>query len=492
RAPSGAVYDRTGTYADTVRYSSGCDSLITTIRLTIHPVTVTTERKTICTGGSYTLPSGTVVRQGGTYTSKLLSRAGCDSTVITELTVAPALLTTVTAAICAGSSYTLPTGRTVQTGGTYVETVRSTGGCDSTVTVHLTVRPQPRTTVRASICSGATYTLPSGRVVSAAGIYAETLTTAEGCDSVVTTELAVQPLLRSSVTATICSGAYYTLPSGRRATTAGTHLDTLRYRTGCDSVITTLNLIVTPRSSGITPGRRAVCAGDTTRLTLHGGDRYTWLLPGYTPGAGPASIVVRANVTSTYSAIIHNAACALDDTVYVTVTANPLPVPVVEKSNDVNCTLGIARLRASGGLRYQWTPAESLDRADIPNPMATPDATTVYTVRVTSDKGCTAEGQVEVQRLPGPGMFELPNAYTPNGDGKNDCFGVQTWGKVTNLKFTVFSRWGEVLFETTDPRICWNGIYKGKALPTGVYVYVIEATTQCGPVRRKGTITLIR
>ena len=90
------------------------------------------------------------------------------------------------------------------------------------------------------------------------------------------------------------------------------------------------------------------------------------------------------------------------------------------------------------------------------------------------------------------GGYLLPTAFTPNADGKNDCFGVKTWGWVSELKFSIFDRWRNILFTTTAPSKCWDGLFNEIKQGTGTYVYSISATTICGPVVRKGTIVLIR
>ncbi len=86
----------------------------------------------------------------------------------------------------------------------------------------------------------------------------------------------------------------------------------------------------------------------------------------------------------------------------------------------------------------------------------------------------------------------MPSAFTPNSDGKNDCFGVKHWGLVSDLDLSVYDRTGRKLFETSDPSRCWDGSYNGEKLGSGTYVYQVSATTICGPVYRKGTIVLIR
>jgi gliding motility-associated-like protein len=89
------------------------------------------------------------------------------------------------------------------------------------------------------------------------------------------------------------------------------------------------------------------------------------------------------------------------------------------------------------------------------------------------------------------GLFNVPNAFSPNYDGLNDCFGVKHWGPVDQFELMIFNRWGERLF-FTKKNDCWNGFYKGVLQPVGVYVYILKAKGVCGEVFKKGTFSLIR
>jgi gliding motility-associated-like protein len=90
------------------------------------------------------------------------------------------------------------------------------------------------------------------------------------------------------------------------------------------------------------------------------------------------------------------------------------------------------------------------------------------------------------------GRYYLPNAFTPNKDGLNDCFGIKNWGLITEFKLAVYNRWGEEVFYTTNPSNCWDGTYKGVQQNPGNYVYYIKAVSLCGTVERKGNLALIR
>lgn len=177
----------------------------------------------------------------------------------------------------------------------------------------------------------------------------------------------------------------------------------------------------------------------------------------------------------------------------VTLTVGTPPVVRAKKSNDIDCLTGTSQLTAIGARSYAWTPATGLDHPNKSNPIASIDTTTTFFVTGRDNAGCSATDTVTVfVTAKGKATFALPNAFTPNGDGHNDCFGIQHWGNVTVEEFSIFTRWGEKLFTTTDPHRCWDGSYKGKTMDAGTYVYVIRARSFCGPVKKSGVVLLIR
>lgn len=90
------------------------------------------------------------------------------------------------------------------------------------------------------------------------------------------------------------------------------------------------------------------------------------------------------------------------------------------------------------------------------------------------------------------GIYKVPSAFSPNFDGINDCFGIKYWGVITDFQMTIFNRFGQAVFSTTNPGECWNGMYKGVKALAGNYVYVIKANTYCGLVEKKGNVLLLR
>jgi gliding motility-associated-like protein len=121
------------------------------------------------------------------------------------------------------------------------------------------------------------------------------------------------------------------------------------------------------------------------------------------------------------------------------------------------------------------------------------DSTTIFTVVGTDANGCTNEDTVLV-KVNGGGKvnFALPNAFTPNGDGHNDCFGIRRWGNIQLFEFTIYNRWGQRIFTTTNPTQCWDGTFQGQMQDPGGYAYVIRGLSKCGVIKRNGIVMLIR
>lgn len=169
---------------------------------------------------------------------------------------------------------------------------------------------------------------------------------------------------------------------------------------------------------------------------------------------------------------------------------NALPVIRANKSNDIDCAASSARLLATGGVSYQWAPATGLDNPAIANPVTTPDRSTTYMVTGADANGCKNTSRILVTVI--PGEYNVPNAFTPNNDGKNDCWGVRHWQKVTEFSVTIMNRNGVPVYQSKDVSKCWDGYFRGEQQPTGSYVYYIRCISPCGVIERRGSFVLIR
>ena len=473
--PSGRTVTAEGTYRDTLRYAQGgCDSLRRTVILTVQSAQTRTTDTVICTGQSYTLPWGAVVTAAGVYRDTLRYTTGCDSLRRTvNLRVQTFTVQQLQATFCAGAAYTLPWGLSVTEPGLYRDTLRYATGCDSVRRTVTLIRQEVSTQQRSdTVCAGSSFVLPWGRTVTASGTYRDTLRYTTGCDSLRRTViLTVQVLREESQAVAICTGGSHTLPWGQVVRTAGLYRDTLRYGTGCDSVRRTVTLTVTPPAVAAVQ-QVSICADEVYRL--------------------PWGMVV--STAGVYRDTLRTASGCDSLIRTVRLEVRPLPAVRADWTNDINCVLSVTRLQASGAVSYRWRPGGTLSDSTSAEPVARPQVTTRYVVEGTGANGCRSRDSVvvTVNFADDPLKYLVASAFTPNGDGRNDCFGVRHWGDVTGLQLQVFNRYGSLVYETKDPRDCWDGRYKGIPQPTGVFVYIIRAEGPCGEVLRKGTVTLIR
>ncbi|HEV3251458.1 MAG TPA: gliding motility-associated C-terminal domain-containing protein, partial [Puia sp.] len=182
-----------------------------------------------------------------------------------------------------------------------------------------------------------------------------------------------------------------------------------------------------------------------------------------------------------------------DSNFQIKVTVAPIPIVSAQKSNDIDCNNPSAQLTATGAETYSWTPASGVNDPNKSNPIASIDTSTTFLVKGTDKNECSSSGSVSVNvSSAGKASFLIPNSLTPNGDGHNDCFGIRRWGFVTIKEFSIYNRWGQRIFTTTNPSDCWDGTFKGVPQPVGGYPYAIKAKSFCGDIIRKGIVLLIR
>jgi Leucine-rich repeat (LRR) protein len=227
-----------------------------TINLCTNTVNTTTQTPVICNGQTYRLPNGQIVNTATNYRDTLRYQSGCDSLIrIVNVTTSNNPTTTnLNLSICRGQSYTLPNGQIVTPSvtTTYRDTLKSQVGCDSLIRV-VTVTPTnsaATTNLNPNICRGQSYALPNGQIVtpSVTTTYRDTLKSQAGCDSLIriVTVTPTNSSITTNLNSNICKGQSYTLPNGQIITPSvtTTYRDTLKSRAGCDSLIRITNLSV--------------------------------------------------------------------------------------------------------------------------------------------------------------------------------------------------------------------------------------------------------
>lgn len=119
---------------------------------------------------------------------------------------------------------------------------------------------------------------------------------------------------------------------------------------------------------------------------------------------------------------------------------------------------------------------------------------TKYKYRVTAYKQGNNQifSESNIAEVVPPLTMYIPNAFTPNGDGMNDTFGV-AGAAMGDFSLKIYNRWGEKVFETTNPNVRWDGMVNKESAPSGVYVYkVLAKGLEGGKLQQKGNVTLVR
>lgn len=237
-----------------------------------------------------------------------------------------------------------------------------------------------------------------------------------------------------------------------------------------------------------------ICATDSVQLRSSGGDIYVWQPATDVTDPSISNPRTAPGTTTDYFVTITETTCNESATLSTRITVNPLPDVQATSQRNLDCAFDRSQLNVTGANRYIWRNDPSLSNPNIPNPIASPKMPTSYVVRGYDLKGCSNTDTILVDiTQDNKGNYVIPNAFTPNGDGLNECFGIKFWGVVYEMKLDIYNRWGQLMFTTTDPNACWDGTFKGQMQTPDVFVYMVTAKTNCEPhVFRKGTFTLIR
>jgi len=244
-----------GSYPFIFAGENGCDSIVT-VELTLLPLATSETTLTLCTGASYEF-NGEIYTTPGTYSATLTGENGCDSTAVLHLNFVAGFQTAIEASVCTGESYDFH-GETLTESGAYSVTLTTVSGCDSIVTLTLTVLPLTESVSAATICAGEYYTF-NGQTLSEGGTYPFALTGVNGCDSIAVLQLTVLPVVSTNLAATVCASASYEF-DGELLDETGVYTAVFTGPNGCDSTVV-LNLTVLPETESALEA--TICHGET-------------------------------------------------------------------------------------------------------------------------------------------------------------------------------------------------------------------------------------
>ncbi len=550
----GAISGMTAGTSYTVEASDGsCNSAPSTsfsnsAQLTV-PVAAVSGQLSYCTGSNTTLTASggaiyiwgdaggniigntaSVTVTQGTYTVLVSNANGCaDTTTVTvaELSTLPVTISG-TLSYCPGSNTTITanggtgyvwndagnstTASITVTAGSYSVTGTDANGCTGTATATVTQSPAPAINISGALsyCAGANTTLTAsggtgyvwndaGNSTTASitvtqGSYTVTGTDATGCTATASATVTENASPAVSITGllTYCTGGNTTLTASggntyvwsNGATTVSVTVTQATYSvtaTDGNTCTGTASAAVTESATlsvNIT-GALSYCPGANTTLTATGGTGYIW-----SNGSTAANITV---TLGSYAVTATDAACSGTSSAVVSEIAT---TPVNLGNNVTACDDSLVTIDAGTGYTgYTWASGETTQTI-------VPQTSGTYSVTVVDANSCTVSGSLNV-------VFNscneveyniyIPTAFSPNGDGANDVFRAVVPLGVKKFTLRIFNRWGELVFETTDVREGWDGVYQRIPQPLGSYVWYADYTFNDDSKHTKaGNVTLVR
>jgi len=283
---------------------------------------------------------------------------------------------------------------------------------------------------------------------------------------------------------------------------------------GCTSVgRAAINVVINPQPT-VSANGASVCPGTAATLTAISGDdnaSINW----YTTASGGSAVftgssfttpALNANTTYYAEAVDNSTGCISASRAQVRVQMiQPLAAPDVTVSSTTTSSVTFQWTAVSGATGYQVSIDNGqtfTDPSSVSNGLTHTvsglqgQQSVTIVVRAIGNSPCeqsaTSAAVTGTAISPLGNQVFVPNAFTPNGDGKNDIVYVRG-PNIRSLKFYVYDQWGELIYSTINQTGGWDGTYKGSKEPVGVYVYYVEAIMNDGTqVNKKGSITLLR
>ncbi|KAA5536497.1 PKD domain-containing protein [Taibaiella lutea] len=253
----------------------------------------------------------------------------------------------------------------------------------------------------------------------------------------------------------------------------------------------TVNVTVYPTGFGSIVSDTGYCSGinGAVNLWANGGDTYQWSPLYGLSGTNVANPIANPPQTTEYTVLITDAHNCLDTE---KVTVSVYPAATINLPDSVNVYPGENYQIEPGTncMYFSWFPSSGLDNSLVSNPHMSPEVRTRYFVTATTEHGCAIKDSVDI--LVKETVLDMPNAFMP-GNNANPVFKPSKRGIAKLNSFTIYNRWGNKVYNSTNIDAGWDGTYNDVAQPLGVYMYVIDAVSDSGRnFKMQGNVTLIR
>jgi len=512
-----------------------CDSLLS-IQLTFRPEAIYEIDQTLCQGEYLMINNERYdsSRPSGTQLLKGASSYGCDSIIKVDLKFSPIKTSIFQPVLCEKDSLIIngQTYHKFKTTGTDTLYGASSEGCDSIVSVKISIIQTGRLKLDSTICHGEFLLINGIRLDSTLPRYTSILkgAAANGCDSLVDLSLSFHPASNNIFKSTLCenqslviNGNTYNIqnPQGFEIFKGGAY-------TGCDSI---LRVEIDFTQSVVSNYQTRLCKGDSIRIgakvysefRTSGSDT---LFMGSIAGCD-SILIVNVNIEEpsyyTWEDTLCNDAYILIDGFRYD-KAQPTGRQVLKNRNVSGCDsiININLYFKQQDLNYtslfeiyqgekvqfdlqasfqissvRWLPSTNLSCGDCLNPEASPTENTEYQGVLTDIDGCEIFVRIKIVVRSRNDVY-FPNSFSPNSDGVNDRFRIENPpAGLKVITFSIYDRWGNKVYSESNvsaqDMYGWDGRYKGQELMPGVYVFLLAYETPEGQTEhRSGDINLIR
>ena len=484
-----------GDYSQLLKTSNGCDSMVH-LKLILEPLIVSSMEMEICEGDEFMF-GGQTLTQSGNYKDTLVLNTGCPRIIELELSVIPGDFKAIRKEICAGNTYQFGE-RIIAESGVYSQVSTNQLGCDSTITLHLKVIDHYSTYLDTTVCNGNSVTI-GNKDYSTAGIFIDTLTSTFGCDSIVTLDLkTIAEKNTITIDTTICEGDVLEI-NGSTLEQAGQYLFQYTSSYGCDSTVV-LNLDIFEKIPAEVGADLNVC---TELADLNGN------LPPMASGqwTTPSQAFINIPEQSTTHAFeleegnhpfiwtLSGPSCPnySSDTLYVNFNRDSPEASddFFNFSDDQKTFSGVLLGNDKVNSIFEWD-VELYKAPNIGEIELTKEGTFEYQTSfyhnfntsftyVLFNRSCPdLNDTAQVNLTLNFNELELANllGVTPNGDGINDQFVIpellHAGSQFPENELMVYNRWGNLVYQKKNYANDWQAIGKnGKVLPVGTYYYLL-------------------
>ena len=295
---------------------------------------------------------------------------------------------------------------------------------------------------------------------------------------------------------------------------------------GCELTESVYVSVISDLPQPILADTANICQGESIAITTSGANDISWSPNNNIQPQTGGNVTISAGQDTWYFVDYTNVCGTVRDSIFVHVVQTN-----AQAGNDtIVCPGDIVELWASGGETYSWFPANKVANPTASNTTSSPTSSTIYTVLVTDENGCIDSAKVYVECFPNPtvsvtptdyyppvstndtvestdengckatndvrihfeGIIYVPNTFTPNSDEFNNEFLV-VGGNIREFEIIIFNRWGEIVYESKDISVGWDGTYAGQYAKDGTYVWKIKYTdTENNQKELVGHVNLLR